>query len=267
MEPYFPFVVVAWLINGSFGIDSILVYVRNFIFEGSFQTIWYLNALWSSFLIVYVLLKRFTPKQILCIAAPFYVLSCLLSSWNGLFVKIPLGLEITEMYYTIFETTKNGLLDGFMFVSLGMVICEYKSTSGRTGNKSKQIIGMACSFALLVIEYALRTSFFTGDKSCDIIFGTIPFALFAVLFSVDLALPDSAVYKKLRVYSTLMFLIQRIPLTLFAWADAFLNKIGGFTVFARYDVVFFVSVALSTFIISAILLKISGKIKFLSKLF
>ncbi len=266
---YFPFVVVSWFINGGFGYQNILVYIRNFIFEGSFQTIWYLNALWSSFLIVYILLKRFTPKQILGIAIPFYVLSCLLSSWNGLMVKLPLGVEVTQLYYSIFDTTKNGLLDGFMFVAMGMVICEYKTgeKSSCAQSKSKLIAGMVCSFLLLIAEYTFRTTFFSGDRSCDIIFGTIPFTLFAMLFSFDLSLPDSVVYKKLRIYSTLMFLTQRIPLTLFGWVDALLNKVVGFTVFSRYDVVYFISVAISTFIISVILLKAANKFKFLSRLF
>lgn len=266
---YFPFVVVSWFINGGISFHNLLLYVRNFIFEGSFQTIWYLNALWSSFLIIYVLLKFFKPKQILCLSVPFYVLSCLLSSWNGLFVEVPLGDEITQIYYTIFDTTKNGLLDGFLFVALGMVICDIKNKETRPEiSRNKMYIkGMICSFLIIIAEYIVRTELYGKGRGCDIVLGTIPFTLFTVLLSLNLRPRDSGVYKKLRVYSTLLFLTQRIPLTLFAWADAFTNKIWGITIFSRYAPVYFVFVLVCSFLISFIILKLSTKVKVLSKLF
>lgn len=266
---YFPFVVVSWLINGEFGYYNILIYIRNFVLEGSFQTIWYLNALWSSFFIAYILLKRFTTKQILGISIPFYILSCLLSSWNGLFAKFPLGNEITQLYYTIFDTTKNGLLDGFMFVSLGMLIYDIENPKkeSKAFQDKKNILGMICSFLFIIAEYVIRTKLFGDGRGCDIVLGTIPFTFFAVLFSLDLTLKDSGIYKNIRIYSTLLFLTQRIPLTLFGWADAFINRIWGVTVFLRYDAVYFVLVIVCSFLISFIILKLSDKVKFLSKLF
>ena len=42
---YFPLVIVKWIL-GSEGLrENLLNYIRNFIFEGSYQTIWFLNAL------------------------------------------------------------------------------------------------------------------------------------------------------------------------------------------------------------------------------
>lgn len=77
---YFPFVLIQWIVTKNLNIKSLLLYLKKFIFEGSFLTIWFLNALWLALLLVYFLLKYFKIKTILFISLPCYLFSCLLSS-------------------------------------------------------------------------------------------------------------------------------------------------------------------------------------------
>ena len=71
-------------------INSVDCY-KKFIFEESFLTIGFLNALWLALLLVYFLLKYFKIKTILFISLPCYLFSCLLSSYYGLFLVLPFG--------------------------------------------------------------------------------------------------------------------------------------------------------------------------------
>ena len=88
---YFPFVLIQWIVTKNLNIKSLLLYLKKFIFEGSFLTIWFLNALWLALLLVYFLLKYFKIKTILFISLPCYLFSCLLSSYYGLFLVLPFG--------------------------------------------------------------------------------------------------------------------------------------------------------------------------------
>lgn len=133
---YFPFVLLTWIINHACNFSSVILYVKRFLLEGSFQTIWFLNALWLATALVYFLLKHFSIKQIFLLSLPFYVLSCPFSSWHGQLLALPMGGVISDAYYSTFETTKNGLLFSFAYVALGALVAEWRQEKLR-GNREK----------------------------------------------------------------------------------------------------------------------------------
>lgn len=140
---YFPIVCFGWLVNSkTIGYD-LLYYVRDFVLEGSYLTIWFLNALSIALLIEWLLLKKFSKKDCFLISVPFWVIACLLSSYNQLFVENLGGKDITNIYYSIFSTTKNGLLFGFPFISLGVWLADKKEK-----NKKSQFLSLVCVFLL-----------------------------------------------------------------------------------------------------------------------
>ena len=120
---YFIFVLTDWIING-FTINDLLIYVRDFFFEGSYSTIWFLPALMTAVTIVYFLKKKFTYLQIFLMALPFYLFACLGSSYYGLTQQIPLLGDLFKVYYSFFDTIKNGVLFGWVYVALGGVFSE-----------------------------------------------------------------------------------------------------------------------------------------------
>lgn len=137
---YFPFVMVQWVFGSESLEANLLNYIRRFIFEGSYQTIWFLNALWFASAIVCFLLKFFKPMVVFFISVPGYIVSCLLSSWHGLLLKLPFGIVVSDLYYSFFETTKNGLLFGFTYVALGVWIAE-KEKSRNLSDTFKERMG------------------------------------------------------------------------------------------------------------------------------
>lgn len=273
---YFPFVVASWVINDSFNLQSILNYPKLLIFEGSFQTIWFLNALWLASFIVFLLLKRLTSTRIFLVSLPFYILSCLLSTWNGLLVVLPGGEALSDLYYSFFETTKNGLLFGFTYVALGVMVAEWylsnRNCNESAKNKSifdikKAIAVIGASFGAIIVEYMVRTRWFEGSKSCDITFALLPVTIGLLVLSLTLDFKDSPKYKTLRVYSTLVFLTQRIFLTGFSWADILVEKIIGRYIFTNVPVVYFLLITASTFVFSWCIIKLTKKFKWLSYIY
>ena len=99
---YFPLVLFSWFISENSVFSNFIVYIRDFLFEGSYLTIWYLNALAIALGICHLLLKRFSPRMCLLIALPFYAVACLLSSYNQLLVSNDFGLFASDIYYAVF---------------------------------------------------------------------------------------------------------------------------------------------------------------------
>lgn len=266
---YFPFVLITWVINNSLNLHSVLFYIKQFFLEGSYQTIWFLNALWLSTAIVYLLLKRFSVKQVFLISIPFYLISCLLSSYNGLLLKLPLGEAVSSAYYSVFETTKNGLLFGFIYVALGALIAKYttEKSENSKGRPQDRYIYIVICFVITVLEYALRKKYFPGAKSCDITLALVPVTAVLLTFAVNLQFKESPKFRTMRTYSTLLFLTQRIPLTVIYWADAVINKIFGVYILTANSFVNFCLVTLSSFIISYCIICLSKRFKFIKHIY
>lgn len=268
---YFPFVIVNWIGYHNFNAKAILIYIRNFLLEGSFMTIWFLNALWLSIALIYFLKKHLSIQSIFCLSIPFYIVSCLLSSWNELFVLLPAGKAITNWYYCLFDTTKNGLLFGFVYVSLGALIAEHnikkvnlEISKSRLANCTFLIF---LSFCILVLEWVIRRRYFPNGKGCDITFALLPLTAFNLVFSIQVNLKPKPVFYTMRIYSTLMFLTQRIPLTIFSWCDSILMKYINTSLFSKYSIVYFFAVLLCTLLISKLIIYLSKKYRGFSKLY
>lgn len=246
---YFMFVVLNWINNG-FTIYSVLEYIRDFLFEGSYHTIWFLPALFSATLIVYLLRKKMTYKQIFIISLPIYIFTLLGSSYYGITEKIPVISNIYNIYYSIFETIKNGVCFGFIYVALGALI-------GANNEKIKiskkiNIVLIIAFYILLAIEEFIVAHFNWNSRGVDTVIMLLPLSFFIFTFVLNLELKDRKVYGTLRKYSLLMFLSQRIPLTIF-------ELCFGNTLIVTNSILNFVSVLLCTLLLSFIIIKLSDK--------
>ena len=115
---YFIFVLIGWIRDG-FTVNDLLIYVRDFFFEGSYSTIWFLPALITAISVVYFLRKKFSYGKIVLFAIPFYLFACLGSSYYGLADKLPIISNLYDIYYSFFDTIKNGVLFGWIYVAIG----------------------------------------------------------------------------------------------------------------------------------------------------
>lgn len=252
---YFVFVAISWVQNGVTVMD-VLQYMKRFFFEGSYSTIWFLPALITAVAVVYLLRKRFSYMQIFCMAIPFYLIACLGSSYYGLSEKLPIVSSFFNLYYAFFDTVKNGLLFGFVYVALGGVFSEKQFE--RKPIKYFVLAGVfMCSMA---VETVAQTHLNWSVRGVDTKLMLLPASVFIFLFVMSLNIKSGSAFIWMRKLSLLMFLSQRIFLTLF---DYFLYD----TVFVKNSMVYFISILGLTLAFSICFIKLSEKCKVLKKFY
>lgn len=252
---YFVFVAISWVQNGVTVID-VLQYIKRFFFEGSYSTIWFLPALITAVAVVYLLLKRFSYMQIFCMAIPFYLIACLGSSYYGLSEKLPIVSNFFNLYYAFFDTVKNGLLFGFVYVALGGVFSEKQIER----KPIKYLVLAGVFMCLMAVETVAQTYLNWSVRGVDTKLMLLPASVFIFLFVMSLNMKSGPAFVWMRKLSLLLFLSQRIFLTLF---DYFLYD----TVFVKNSMVYFISILGLTLIFSVCFIKLSEKCKVLKKFY
>lgn len=249
---YLGFVLYKWFSKG-FEWAFVLEYIKDFFLEGSYQTIWFLPALIVSTALVYLLRKKISYKTIFLISLPIYLFTLLGSSYYGLSVDIPVINSIYKVYYSLFDSVKNGVCFGLIFVSMGGWIANQNET--KTGLKMN-IILIIVFFILFAVEEFMIAKLNINGKGVDTTLFLVPLSYFLFNLALGINLPDHNIWKIFRKYSLLMFLCQRIPLSII---ELFLNK----TIIYTNSIVFFIVVLISTLGISYLFINLSKKIKFL----
>ena len=125
---YLPLTVSGWVIEGGLNPIYLIFCLRNFVFVGEnfySWTLWYLNGLIFALLLIGVLLKSFSIKQISRISLVAYLVGIGLTILGGHLESLPLFLaKPVDMYFSLFTTTRNGLFQSFVFLSFGMLMAE-----------------------------------------------------------------------------------------------------------------------------------------------
>ena len=253
---YFPFVVIKWLRAG-FTAGLILEYVKDFFFEGSYSTIWFLPALISATLLYWILRKKLSGKGVFFIGCGIYVITLLLSSYYGITTRLPGLSQVGKLYYGFFDSVKNGLLFGLVFVAMGWMLSEERFFA--RFSRIQSLIGIVVSYGLLCVE-VVGYKLIGEVKGVDTVAALLPLTLWAFLFAISFDIQPSAVCVSLRKYSMLIFLCQRLPLSVI---DLFFSE----TVFATNTVVNCITVTGATLCISFMILKLSERISWLKKIY
>ena len=253
---YFVFVAIKWNRNG-FSMSSVLEYIKDFFFEGSYSTIWFLPALFAATLIVYLLHKKFNYRTIFIIACVIYLFTLGGSSYYGLVTKVPAIKAVYDLYYSFFDSIKNGVCFGMIFVSMGSMVSENEEKIKQKMTAFRAFLPVVIFAVLLAIE-ALIIGFTNWNlRGVDTIIMLLPFTYFFVRFLLvwDIKISDR-ICIAMRKYSILMFLTQRIPLSILElwFTDTFL---------VQNSMVFFATVLSSTLLISFVILQVSKKITWL----
>lgn len=254
---YFPFVVLKWLRDG-FSVYSVLEYVRDFFFEGSYSTIWFLPALLSAAAIFFFLWRKMGSKKVFFIGCGIYVVTLLLSSYYGVAARVPgLSHYVGQLYYSVFDSVKNGLLFGLVFVAMGGMISEGRLYERVT--RKKAFAGVVIGYGLLCVEVIIY-NIIGGAKGVDTVASLLPLTVCAFLLALSFDVPPSGLCMTLRKYSMLIFLCQRLPISVI---DLFFSD----TVLAANSVVNCVTVTAATFAISFVIIKLSEKWNWLNKIY
>ena len=142
---YLPLTVYGWIAEGNRSLEYALLCVRNYIFVGDnfySWTLWYLNGLIFALVLIDTLSKRISIKQIVRFGSGVYLIGVVLTVLGGHQDKLPGLLTFpVNAYFSIFATTRNGLFQSLVFVSLGMYIAnrEKEGELKETLNKVKNV--------------------------------------------------------------------------------------------------------------------------------
>lgn len=260
---YLP-ISIHYIKNNEMGISyGIKEYLRDCIFQGSFNHLWYLTALiFAVILVSFLIYKKVKIKYIVIAASIFYFIGLFAQSWFGFITPLreatPQLWSFLKLVQKVIVTTRDGLFEGFLFVSIGMcfAFCNITIT------KTKALIGFALSMAAMLFEVFILV-YYKIPREFDIFLFLVPatFFMFAYVLQVDLA--DGPIYKNLRLLSALIyyshFWVIRVVTVL-------LKKIS--VPLANTCLCFILSLAI-TLIFSAAVIKLSNtkKFKFLKILY
>lgn len=181
--------------------------IRDFIFVG-FDHLWYLNALIVGVLIVALLLKcRRKPWQIVTLGFLLYLVGLLARNWIDWIrptqAILPAVWRMLSLSKKVFVTTRNGIFEGVLFVSIGMLFA-YQDFhfSIRHG-----LLGLLVSMALLLGETAHATRWGSG-KVYDMYLFSLPVCFFLFYLTANVSLPSRSIYRRFRSFSALLFYLH-----------------------------------------------------------
>ena len=258
---YFVFVVIKWTRLDDFSIWNILEYVKDFFFEGSYSTIWFLPALLVATLLVWLLRKKLSYKSIFIIACLVYIFTLGGSSYYGLACKIPVVKDVYNVYYSFFDSIKNGVCFGLIFVCMGAMLAEKEAVIVQKGATWKTIVLCIISALLLAVEEVALGVLNWNTKGVDTVVMLVPFSWFFFVFLLKWEIKgQDKLFLTLRKYSLLLFLCQRIPLSII---DMFMSG----SVIATNSLLYFITVLGSTMLIAFLIIHASNKVKWLKYLY
>lgn len=131
---YLPLTLYGWIAEGNFELTYLVSCVRNFIFVGEnfySWTLWYLNGLIFALVVIDILLNKFSLKKVVGFGTVMYVIGILLTMFENQLVIFPkIIADLISLYFKFFVTTRNGLFQSLVFVSVGMWIAEIEQIDG-----------------------------------------------------------------------------------------------------------------------------------------
>lgn len=187
---------------------AILLYLRDFIFVGSFIHLWYLNALiFSAILVALLLSRKISFKFIFAFSFFLYFIGLFAQSWFGLILPLrsicPLFWKFLLIAEKVIVTTRNGLFEGFIFVSMGA----YFAHSQKNIKKSQSMCGFLISMLFLFLE-SFGLEYFGITYAYDMYLFLVPSTFFLFSLLIQIHLPNHPVFKELRLLSSLIYFIH-----------------------------------------------------------
>lgn len=251
---YFIFIAVNW-INDGVTFDVIIDWLHKSAVYSTYPTIWFLPALWFAVSITYFFKCkiRLSSYSITFISILFYLFGSVGYSYHSLnpFLEI-----INEKYISIMITWRNGIFNGFVYASIGLLIAD----KGHQSIKNC-ILGSVLFGALFLFEAFLMKKIAPASDA-NFLLMLVPFSYYFFNLICNIKLPDSSIYLPLRKMSMLIFLSQRLFLT------AIPSVTSGWGIWRITDnaILALLLVVIEVVFFSYLILKASDKVKILKYL-
>lgn len=233
---YLPQIIYGDIKNGNSLIHSLLSFIINFFFVGSYSQLWYFVGLIVATVLLYWLKNRIklSDRYVAAIVLILYAIGTIGNAYIQPLKErfmVPIG-ESTQLdkkylllwlYFKVFSTTRNGIFFGLPYVFFGYLIAKNKQKIDR---KSYLLFAFV-SFLLMTGEvFAVHEIF--GATGNDMLFLLLPTSIFAFLFILSIDCQGTKknfhIAKHLRCLSVLYF---GLHLFVDFYFSGFLHRIFG----------------------------------------
>lgn len=191
---YLPFTIYGFYHDGVPVLKSLVVFTRNVLFVGqNFLSwpLWYLLGMLVAGVVTFLIVVVWKMKMtVLYVVATLFAVSGVLLDYCNEHMYMQ---TITEPYYKLFQTTRNGFFEGIPYITIGIAIA-----SGHV-IRSKYVL-----LALFIGSFTLHMF---GVKLATFV---AVYALFSVVLSFDLPNRNDSFYGNCRLTSTIIYFVHMI---------------------------------------------------------
>lgn len=192
---------------------DVLLYVQNFIFGGAYIHLWYVkSALVAIAIVSFLLYKKKSVFEVFVISLILYIIGLFGQTWFGIIVPLknefPSVWQFFRMAQDIILTTRNGLFDGMLFISLGLCLAVSKKISFK-----KNIILFVLSVTLYFIEFILVRNFDLA-KDFNTYLGLVPSIYFGFQLILRINLTNWKSNLLFRKMSSLIYFCHPLVITI-----------------------------------------------------
>lgn len=208
--PYVIFNVYTWE-KTSVDLIYVLTQVRNWIFNSTFYTIWFMPSLAVGILFTYFLNQHMTWKWVCVTAVLFYILGSLQTTYSFVVESIPAFHLFAKFSSVWLQGARGGIFFGMPLVVLGGTVSRLRWKSPKTW------AAMSVFFMGLLLGEALVLRYFVGGCGLDLAISMIPLCFSIAMFLTSVTWNMDGKYKWMRSMSVLIFMAQRLFLTVIPW--------------------------------------------------
>ena len=191
---YLPFTIYGFYHDGVPVLKSLVVFIRNVLLIGqNFLSwpLWYLLGMLVAGVVTFLIVVVWKMKMtVLYVVATLFAVSGVLLDYCNEHMYMQ---TITEPYYKLFQTTRNGFFEGIPYITIGIAIA-----SGHV-IRSKYVL-----LALFIGSFTLHMF---GVKLATFV---AVYALFSVVLSFDLPNRNDSFYGNCRLTSTIIYFVHMI---------------------------------------------------------
>lgn len=201
---YFPYHIDACFKNSKGMVHGVLIYLKSFVFEGGHFHLWYVISLFFAILILSIFIKcRMKINHVLVISVVLYCIGLLGQGYS--FLLNPLR-EYSVIWNAlvfikkIIGTTRNGLFEGLLFVTMGLILATYKNNLASKKNL------LLFFFSMIGVGFEILFIHFVGGKiENDFYIFLAPAVWFLFLYVSRIKLKANSTCVILRKMSSLMY--------------------------------------------------------------
>lgn len=137
---------------------TLLDWIRNLLFDGTFYHLWYFPACIMGVFIVYGLRKILSARQVLAVSIVLYVFGLLGDSYYGVVEAVPILKTIYEGIFAVSSHTRNGVFMAPIFLTLGAMLGTNFALPARRRSKTREAEMRLLLWGMLATMFLLMTA-------------------------------------------------------------------------------------------------------------